>query len=277
MYFFLQDASELDPRLRKKIGYVWMLENSTMRNIADVWMLRGLKWPVQFFFCEIYLGTELLSFSGSPYLARCKCRVQQQYTIWPRSRGFKNYRSFSATATLPGKATAKESDTCGEFEPGIWPRVRDFCGNSGTLVAMLGGIATALWLGIKGVYALAGVDSATVGEHLYGKTNSVAVSKSGTNGVDVASERAPVVPGARSGDVSTNGPAGPVAVSGAVVARRLVWATGQRARFSDGSTLEVGGVTTDGGSVRIVRSLRPGGVEWSDGGFSVWADVLVSR
>lgn len=273
VYFFLQDASELDPRLRKKVGYVWVLENSTMRNIADVWMLRGLKWPVQFFFTEIYLGTELLSFNGSPYLARCKCRVQQQYTIWPRARGFKNYRSFSATATLPGKATAKESDTCGEFEPGIWPRVRDFFGNSGTLLAMLGGIVTAIWLGIRGVYALAGVNSSDVGGVLgqpveKGKSNAVpvAVVGDGTNRLAVAS-----VPGVASTNV------GPASAAGPVVNRRLVWASGQRARFSDGSTLEVGGTWIDSGRVRVVVALRPCGVECADGESVPWADVLVSR
>lgn len=159
LFFFLQDVADIDPQVRRKIQFCYVVTNSTKCNIADWWVLRGFRWPVQFFRVRMILGSKLRK--GDPYMVSER-DPDETYAIWPSSRGFRNYRSFSAASTLPGMKLPSEKDLSTDFDPRLWPKVLNWLGQSSGVLAMAGGLAVALWLGVRGVYAMAGLNSGAI-------------------------------------------------------------------------------------------------------------------
>lgn len=142
LYFFFQDKEDIDPHLRRKLQYVWTVRNSTKENMFDWWALRGLKWPVQFFFVKCYLGRAVV---GKAEDAMKRVEPQESWIYWPTRKSFQTYRSFSQATTLPGKSAPKSDARSTDFDPSVWGRVKGFTRNLGPVLAVLGAVAALVF------------------------------------------------------------------------------------------------------------------------------------
>lgn len=107
----------------------------------DWWALRGLKWPVQFFFVKCYLGRSVVGLAED---AMKKREPQESFIFWPTRKSFKTYRSFSQAETLPGKKAAAASAKSTDYDPSIWGKLSGFVRNLGPVGAVFGGILGAV-------------------------------------------------------------------------------------------------------------------------------------
>jgi hypothetical protein len=160
LFFFCQDRDDIDVKIRRKIQYVWTVRNSTKENMfGQVRWLRGLKWPVQFFFVKCYLGTDVLKLDARQIR---EVTTEQGFLVWPKSRGFKNYRSFSASQSLPGKKLASDSQQSTDCDPSIWNKVKGVLPSLGLLgMLVIAGLVGAAVVG-RSVFGLLRIDSSDV-------------------------------------------------------------------------------------------------------------------
>lgn len=177
LYFFMQARDDLDVQVRRKIRTLYYVENMKNRNLFDWWALRGLRWPVQHFRVREFHGRKVLGKGGD----FDRFEPLHAWKAWPTRRRFKNYRSFSAAATLPGKRLPAEGAQSTDLDT-PWHRVRDWLGGAWAPLAVLTFLGVGVALGLRFLYGLAGVSSADVAQQLTGNgTNSQAASPLATN------------------------------------------------------------------------------------------------
>ncbi len=257
LYFFFQDKEDIDPALRRKIQYLWVIRNSTKENMFQWWALRGLKWPVQFFKVRCYLGRAVV---GKSEESMKGVEAQEAWNFWPWARDFRTYKSFSEANKLRGKkappATAKSTD----YDPRLWPKIAAFVGQMHVPLAILAAVVVAVVLGIKGVYKLANLDSKAVASTMIKGDGRNGLKGQGgestptnQNAATVKSERS--ISGKQAVGVqnTTNSPA-------VAVVEKLVLASPKRFQTTQG-TYEVGD-TIDG---RVIRRVLLDGVEFEGG------------
>jgi len=170
LYFFMQDKEDVDVQIRRKILYVYDVQNSKYMNMFGWWALRGLKWPMQFFWVRVYLGKQVFGKSGD--LTRYE--PQQSFVVWPTRAGFKTYQSFSSANKLRGMKQADESAKSGDLEP-AGKRLAGWLAHAGIPLSLLGAAIVAVYMFIQFVYWLAGgMNSGNV-------AHALGVSKGTTN------------------------------------------------------------------------------------------------
>jgi hypothetical protein len=205
LYFFMQARDDLDVQVRRKIRTLYYIENMKNQNMFDWWALRGLRWPVQHFRVREFHGRKVLGKGGD----FDRFEPINAWKAWPTRRRFKNYRSFSAAATLPGKRLPAEGAQSTDLDT-PWQRIRGWLGGAWAPLSVLTFIVVAFVMGLRFMYALADVNSADVAKHLTGsKTNLQSKSSSsrltpalslnhastnGTNGITLESPEKPAKP-----------------------------------------------------------------------------------
>lgn len=179
LYFFMQNREDVDVQVRRKILYVYYVENMKYRNMFDWWALKGLRWPVQWFRVRIYQGRKVLGKGGDFDVFESIDR----YGMFPTRRGFKNYRSFSAAVGLAGKRKVASADAKSTDLDTVWSRVRSWLAGAWAPLSVLGFIVAAIVAGIRFMYALAGVSSDSINPYFSksSHTNRVAAAHSTTN------------------------------------------------------------------------------------------------
>ena len=181
LYFCAQDAADIDIKVRRLIERSLFCRNLKKTPFIDHWSMRGLRWPIQAFEVREHLNIHTVGKSGEQILRQVPV---DSYRIFPlfdggflKNRGFQNYRSFSAAATLSGKALAGDEVRSGDLDT-PWDRIKGVLGGLWKPLAVAGFIGVGIVCGLDLVYAMAGADSGKVGHFLYGaayasKTNSV--------------------------------------------------------------------------------------------------------
>jgi len=177
LYFFMQARDDLDVQVRRKIRTLYYVENMKNQNMFDWWALRGLRWPVQHFRVREFHGRKVLGKGGD----FDRFEPLHAWKAWPTARRYRNYRSFSAAATLPGKRLPAEGAQSTDLDT-PWQRVRDWLGGAWAPLSVLTFIVVAVVMGLRFMYGLANVSSADVAKHLTGgKTNAKPASIISTN------------------------------------------------------------------------------------------------
>lgn len=207
LYFFMQARDDIDVQVRRKIRTLYYVENMKNQNMFDWWALRGLRWPVQHFRVREFHGRKVLGKGGD----FDRFEPLNAWKAWPTARRYRNYRNFSAAATLPGKRLPAEGAQSTDLDT-PWQRVRDWLGGAWAPLSVLTFIVVAVVMGLRFMYALAGVSSADVAKHLTeGKTNAQhRGSTENTGSVPTVVAGTNVVSGARPVDLP-NDPTGQVA------------------------------------------------------------------
>jgi len=193
LFFMFQEAKDIDPDLRGKIQTHFFCKNSKKENMAENWMLRGLKWPVQFFMVEEYNGKSAIQATEE---ARQRLKKQNEvwYMAWPRT--FQTYHSFSQAQSLPGKESASETANSSDFDPRLWPQVKDFVKNLGPLASMAGMI---VGMGVGGYIGLMKLlDASKQSTAVSGLSQPASVKGNG-------SDQAKAPPGTRLVELGING------------------------------------------------------------------------
>ncbi len=183
LYFFMQARDDLDVQVRRKIRTLYYVENMKNQNMFNWWALRGLRWPVQHFRVREFHGRKVLGKGGD----FDRFEPLNAWKSWPTRRRFRNYRSFSAAATLPGKRLPAEGAQSTDMDT-PWHRVRDWLGGAWAPLSVLVFIVVGVLMGLRFMYGLANVSSAEVSRHLTGQqgTNYAKAESSGpTNGMAV--------------------------------------------------------------------------------------------
>lgn len=153
LFFFMQNREDVDVHVRRKILYVYYIENMKHANMFEWWALRGLRWPIQNFRVRVFQGRKVLG-KGSDFDS---FEFLRTYRIWPNRRGFKNYRSFSAAVGLRGmRQVAGEEERSTDMDS-VWHRVRDFLAEAWAPLCVLGFIGVAVYLVIQLLYGMAGL------------------------------------------------------------------------------------------------------------------------
>lgn len=178
LFFMFQDKEDIDPDLRRKIQKLFICENSTKRNMFDNWMFRGLKWPIQFFMVRGYLGRAAVGLAEDS-MKRLTC--EDSFWVFPKRIGYRNYHSFSQAGTLQGKRAATQAALSSDFNPSLWPKVKDFVRNIGPLAGVCGLVLGLAFGGFIGIRAMLQAGKQT---SYMGGTNGV--SSVGSNTVSVA-------------------------------------------------------------------------------------------
>jgi len=253
LYFFMQSRADLDIQVRNKIRFVFYVENSKTVNVFKSELMRGFRWPVQFFRVRQFIGRKVMHKGGDFDQFE---PVNRPEWFWPSARKYKNYRSFSAASTLPGKRTAANSARSSDMDYS-WDRVKQWASNLGPLIGLSGGLVVALWMGWKFILGMASTDSTTVASVTgwgWDKTNYAKTVGSG-------------VSNSVSGVVS-NG----VAADRLVPAERLLFTSPTFARSTERS-FNRGFLV---GTARAANFL-PWGIELDTGGLADWSVVLRSE
>lgn len=159
LYFFMQAVDDIDVQVRRKILYLYYVENMKTVPMFNHWTLRGLRWPIQHFRVRQYLARKVLR-GGQDY---DRFEPLNGWKVWPSRRKYKNYRSFSAAQSLKGKKLPPQGAASTDMDT-PWMRVREWVFNLGQPLAVLGAIGVGIYMGIRFLYALAGLDSTSVGQ-----------------------------------------------------------------------------------------------------------------
>jgi len=274
LYFFAQTRDELDVTVRKKIQVLLYVENMKKQPMfPSAWWARGLKWPVQHFRVREFFGRKVMG-KGADF---DRFEPLRSYRVWPRARGYRNYRSFCQSAMVAGKRGAsggRSSDL-----DSVWDRVKDFIEGAWAVAAVIVFAVFGVILGLKLIYGLAGVDSGSVASML-GTTNQAASSVAKAQEAKSNDTRTT----ARSGSEFYGPPAsGPVATGASEEPERLLLTSSggfvtsrRRVRVGDllGGTNRVarilldGIITVDGIGIRYELLLCGGGSLGLGGGAS---------
>lgn len=278
LYFFCQDRKDIDCKIREKLQYVWTVRNSLYENVFKWWGLRGLKWPVQFFIVKVYLGPRVLKMDS---MRTDACEPERSYRVWPKKSGFRNYRSFSASSKLAGKALPSAEDVSSDCDPSVWNRMRNWSRQWAMLATMGSALAAAIYFGTTSLWAMTSISSADIERQMFAKkgTNenrAALVSGSEKTGAKRAGVLADNVP---QHEAATNSlpkagasvEAGHAKDSGGIVeGERVRLVTPDRFITTKGKVYEIGSMV---GGKRIARFIVHG-VEFEGGGSARYDDVI---
>jgi hypothetical protein len=256
LWFICQDKEDLDIQVRSKIMFVYEVVNMKYEPLLPgVPLLRGLKWPLQFFRVRILQGKKVLGKRGDME----KFQPLDSFTVFPNSRGYRNYRSFSAAhSTLAGMQRLKDGEevqASSDLETGK-QRLKIWIAGTGPLAAGLVGLVVALvvvlwsywWMadGMKRPYLpwKSAVKKEVETQKLAAAVTNVAATVVSTNATRPA--------------VGTNQPA----------VLRVLLSTPYGIKLSDGRSFRVG-EETPAGVLRAVavNGVRVGTNEYSFGNF----------
>jgi hypothetical protein len=164
LYFFCQDRDDIDVQIRRKIQYAWLVRNSLVENISNHPLMRGMKWPCQFFMVSCFSGPEVL---GKNAAATVKVQPMHSFSVWPKAAGFATYESFSASQSLPGKMTAASGAKSGDYGRTVKSQWAAFFSRApmffAAAVAIVGVVAAVLYVGagmMRGTATSVGVSAA---------------------------------------------------------------------------------------------------------------------
>ena len=207
LYFFMQACDDVDVQVRRKIKFVYYIENSKTKNMFGWWLLRGLRWPMQFFRVRVFAGRKVLG-KGADFDVFEPVRA---YNVFPTRWRFKNYRSFAAafTGLIRGMKRVRRLGASTDMDK-PWDRVKDFACNAGLPVGLLGGAVVGVWLFLRFIFSLGAMDSGRV-ESMTGWKNAKgtnATSAMLVAGSTNAGQVSAVAPSARSAEPvgATNSP-----------------------------------------------------------------------
>jgi hypothetical protein len=117
IFLCCQDRDDVDVQIRRKVQYVWLVSNSLTENISEHRLFLGMKWPLQFFMVRCFSGPQVM---GKNAAATSRVApINPTMIVWPRASGFRNYQSFSASTSLPGKAMSTENQKSGDVGQGL--------------------------------------------------------------------------------------------------------------------------------------------------------------
>jgi hypothetical protein len=243
IFLCCQDRDDVDVQIRRKVQYVWLVSNSLTENISEHRLFLGMKWPLQFFMVRCFSGPQVM---GKNAAATSRVApINPTMIVWPRQGGFRNYQSFSASTSLPGKKMSKEGQKSGDVGQGLTSQWGAFFGR---IPAMLAGL-----VGLVGLVVAVAFMARVYFQNLKSEIGGVQSENVATNIVGGVTN-APSVPG-----VASN-------------RERLVAAFPDRVvsnlrEYRRGDSL--------GG--RGIRAIGWDGVLWDDGTGSPWSVVFPGR
>lgn len=172
---FAHRSGDLDIQVRSKAEAVFYIANSLRESIfPGVPLVQAVKWPLQFFMIRQYLASEVLERTPGSTV-----RCQDSFNVFPKARGFKNYRSFSHASNLPWLKPKAEALETMSYSPTFWGRMRAQASAYRRIVILALAVVVALIVAWRLMLGLA---------HM-GNTKSIAKflgTKDGTNGPTLA-------------------------------------------------------------------------------------------
>jgi len=202
LYFYVQSRDDLDMQVRRKIAYVYYVENSKTVNVFTWHWMKGFRWPVQFFRVRQFIGRKVLGKGGD--FDRFEPITRPRW-VWPSRRKFKNYRSFSPASTIKGKRGAASDARSEDMDSG-WNRIKEWTGSIAPLTGLAVGLVFGCYMFYRLIMGLVGTTSSDVMPWLASsKTNQAAASGGAaattggakSNAVSVVATNGPVLPDER--------------------------------------------------------------------------------
>jgi hypothetical protein len=179
-YGFIQHKADLVAKARRLVQTVLVVTNSTRENIFSWWMLKGIKWPIQFFTVRQYVATAVMDLPTLENITGVP--TQETWTVWPNAKGFKCYNSFSAVGFLGWKKPAEGAASTDVKQP-LWWRIAGFVRKSPMLFALCGAVLVAAYIAVTTFRAL--LDPRTASTLLGAAAPGVGVTPSNVPPVEV--------------------------------------------------------------------------------------------